>query len=79
MKCCVNSFFDQDNFLAMKTLSGCEAVRCDENEFIAKIKVSTWSVFELSLFEKWSEPVAAEDTSGYCWFHLASNEHEREA
>ena len=38
-------FFDQGNFLAMKMLSGWEAARCDENEFIAKIKVSIFDLF----------------------------------
>ena len=51
----VNHFFDQGNFVAMKMLSGWEAARCDERQFCAKIKVSTWAVLELSLFEKWSE------------------------
>ena len=36
----------------LKTLSGWEAARCDEHQFCAKIKVSTWAVFELSLFDK---------------------------
>ena len=36
----VNNFFDQGNFVAMKTLSGWEAARCDEHQFCAKIKVS---------------------------------------
>ena len=36
----VNSFFDQDKSEAMKTLSGLEAVRCDEHQFRAKIKAS---------------------------------------
>ena len=53
--CAVNNFLDQGNFEAMKTLSGWEAARCDEHHFRAKIKVSTWAVLELSLFEKWSE------------------------
>ena len=49
------AFVDQGEFEAMKTLSGWEAERCDEHSFRAKIKVSTWAVFELSLFDKWSE------------------------
>ena len=36
----------------MKSLSGWVAARCDEHQFRAKIKVSTWTVFELSLFEQ---------------------------
>ena len=39
----------------MKTLSGWEAARYDEYQFSAKIKVSASVVFELSLFDKWSE------------------------
>ena len=34
------AFIDQGEFEAMKTLSGCEAARCDEHPFHAKIKVS---------------------------------------
>ena len=51
----VNSFFDQGKFEAMKTLSGWKAAHCDEHQFRAKIKVSTEAVFELLLFDKWSE------------------------
>ena len=39
----------------MKSLSDWDAARCDEHPFRAKIKVSTLAVFELSLFDKWSE------------------------
>ena len=46
------AFVDQGEFEAMKTLRGCEAARSDENQFRAKIKVSTPTVFELSLFDK---------------------------
>ena len=46
------AFIDQGEFEAMKTLSGWEAVRCDEHPFRAKMKVSAWTVFELSLFDK---------------------------
>ena len=46
------AFIDQGEFEAMKTLSGCEAARCDEHLFRDKIKVSAWTVFELSLFDK---------------------------
>ena len=49
------AFVDQGEFEAMKTLSGWEAEHCDEHPFRAKIKVSTWAVFELSSFDKWSE------------------------
>ena len=37
----VTGFSDQGEFEAMKTLSDWEAVRCDEHQFCAKIKVST--------------------------------------
>ena len=46
------AFVDQGEFEAMKTLSGWEAARCDEHPFRAKIKVSAWTVFKLSLFEQ---------------------------
>ena len=36
----VNGFNEQGEFEAMKTLSGWEALRCDEHPFRAKIKVS---------------------------------------
>ena len=36
-----NSFFDYSKFEAMKSLSGWDAVRCNEQQFRAKIKVST--------------------------------------
>ena len=36
----VHGFVDQGEFEAMKTLSGWEAVHCDEHPFRAKIKVS---------------------------------------
>ena len=37
----VNSFFDQDNFEAMKMFSGLEAAHSDKHQFRAKFKVST--------------------------------------
>ena len=46
------AFFDQGEFEAMKTLSGWEAARRDEHLFRSKIKVSAWTVFKLSLFDK---------------------------
>ena len=46
------AFIDQGEFEAMKTLSSWKAVRCDEHPFRAKIEVSAWTVFELSLFDK---------------------------
>ena len=49
------AFIDQGEFEAMKALSSWEAVRSDEHQFRAKIKVSTLAVFELSLLDKWSE------------------------
>ena len=36
-----NSFIDQDKFVAMKTLSGCKAPRCDKHQFHDKITVRT--------------------------------------
>ena len=36
-----NSFIDQDEFVAMKTLSGCKAPRCDKHQFCDKMTVST--------------------------------------
>ena len=49
------AFVDQGELEAMQTLSGWEAARYDEHLFRAKIKVSAWAIFELSLFDKWSE------------------------
>ena len=46
------AFIDQGELEAMKTLSGWEAVRCDEHSFRTKIKVSARTVFELLLFEQ---------------------------
>ena len=46
------AFVDQGEFEAMKTLSGWEAARCDDHPFRAKIMVSAWTVFKLSLFEQ---------------------------
>ena len=36
-----NSFIDQGEFVAMKTLSGCKAPRCDKHQFCDKMTVST--------------------------------------
>ena len=47
-----NSFINQDEFVAMKTLSGCKALRCDKHQFRDKMTVRTWTVFEISLFDK---------------------------
>ena len=49
------AFVDQGEFKAMKTLSGWEAARCNEYQFRAKFKVGASVVFDLSLFDKWSE------------------------
>ena len=46
------AFLDQGEFEAMKTLSSWEVARRDEHPFRAKIKVSAWTVFELSFFEQ---------------------------
>ena len=48
----VNSFIDLGEFVAMKTLSGRIAPRCDKHQFCDKMTVSTWTVFKLSLFEQ---------------------------
>ena len=37
----VNSFIDQGEFVAMKTLSGCKAPHCDKHQFNDKMTVST--------------------------------------
>ena len=37
----VNSFIDLGEFVAMKTLSGCKAPRCDKHQFCDKMTVST--------------------------------------
>ena len=37
----VNSFIDQDEFVVMKTLSGCRAPRCNKHQFRDKMTVST--------------------------------------
>ena len=36
-----NSFIDQDEFVAMKTLSGSKALHCDKHQFRDKITVRT--------------------------------------
>ena len=36
-----NSFIDQGKFVAMKSLSGCKAPRCDKHQFCDKMTVST--------------------------------------
>ena len=36
-----NSFIDQSEFVAMKTLSSCKAPRCDKHQFCDKMTVST--------------------------------------
>ena len=48
----MNSFIDQGEFGAMKTLSGRIAPRCDELQFCDKMTVSTRTVFEILLFEQ---------------------------
>ena len=48
----VNNFIDQGGFWAMKTLSGRIAPRCAKHQFCDKMTASSWSVFELSLFEQ---------------------------
>ena len=36
-----NSFINQGEFVAMKTLNGCQALRCDKHQFSDKMTVST--------------------------------------
>ena len=36
-----NSFINQDEFVAMKTLSGCKVPRCDKHQFRDKMTVRT--------------------------------------
>ena len=36
-----NSFINRDEFVAMKTLSGCKALCCDKHQFRDKMTVST--------------------------------------
>jgi len=36
-----NSFIDRDEFVAVKTLSGSKAPRCDKHQFCDKMTVST--------------------------------------
>ena len=36
-----NSFIDQGEFVAMKTLSGCKAPSCDKHQFCDNMMVST--------------------------------------
>ena len=44
------AFIDQSEFEAMKTLSGWEAVHCDEHPFRAKMKVSAWTVYKFGFY-----------------------------
>ena len=41
----VNSFIDQGEFVAMKTLSGHKTPHCDKEQFRDKMMVSTWTIF----------------------------------
>ena len=36
-----NSFIDQGEFVVMKTLNGCKALRCDKHQFCDKLMVNT--------------------------------------
>ena len=40
-KCTLPGLINQDEFVAMKTLSGCEAPRCDKHQFRDKMGVRT--------------------------------------
>ena len=57
------AFINQGEFEAM---SGWEAACCDEYQFRAKIKLNTWAVFELSLFDKWSEQRKKDEKWHFC-------------
>ena len=48
----VNSFIDQGEFGAVKTLSSRIGPRCGKHQFCDKMAVSIRAVFELSLFEQ---------------------------
>ena len=41
------SFIDRDEFVAMKTLSGCKAPRCDKDQFHDNMTVSTSTVLHI--------------------------------
>ena len=45
------AFIDQGEFEALKLLSGWKAVRSNEHQFHAKIKVNTLAIFELLSFD----------------------------
>ena len=51
-ECCEWLLLTRVNLRLWRLLSGWEAACCDEHPFRAKIKVSAWTVFELSLFDK---------------------------
>ena len=61
------AFIDQGEFEAMKSLSGWEAAHSDEHQFHAKIKVRTLAIFELSLFDKWSEQRKKGEKWHFCY------------
>ena len=42
-----NSFIDQSEFVAIKTVSGCKARHCDKHQFPDKMTVCTWTVFKI--------------------------------
>ena len=45
------AFIDQDEVEAMKTLSDRRALRCDKDQFRAKMTMSTSTVCEISLLD----------------------------
>ena len=48
----VNIFINQCEFVGMKMLSCYIAPCCDKHPFCDKMTVSTWSIFEMSLFDE---------------------------
>ena len=64
------AFVDQGEFEAMKTLSSWEAARYDEHQFCAKIKVSAWAIYELSLIDKWSKQTKIKKNGTFAIAHF---------
>ena len=62
-------FIDQYEFVAMRTLSGRNTLHC---EFCDQMMVSTWTVIEISLFEKVVWPRKEKERNGpFALLHLA--------
>ena len=45
-------FINQGEFVAMKMLSSRKASHCEKHQFCDQMAVSTWTFFEISLFDK---------------------------